>query len=318
VGRNPVGRKGLSIADEVDSPSAVGQRECMIAHAGAPSDVPHNDNSGAPRSVPGATSGDEAKHRADHQAKERPYEDDLFGKAMVRPRLPRDAGAQKRKEKVHRVRWLDERWHRMGERETRWGFAEEEEEEVGKVTFTTPIKSLATRSCKNTPPAREKIQIIVPTAIATAVVAQINLQAPVLSPPHRLSEVGLLYILKGDGRGRTGSVVHHQRSFVNRTCLRRHLIHDRDRRQGMSWFKAAGNYASGAIKAAATAVAPQTQRSPRELLKDHVAYVRSFYDATQQDSSAKDWDKLALTYRSASDAACSPNLHCHAHLKAEC
>lgn len=201
MGRNPVGRKGLSIADEVDSPSAVGQRECMIAHARAPSDVPHNDNSGAPRSVPGATSGDEAKHRADHQAKERPYEDDLFGKAMVRPRLPRDAGAQKRKEKVHLVRWIDERWHGMGERETRWGFAEEEEE-VGKVTFTTPIKSLATRSCKNTPPAREKIQIIVPTAIATAVETQNNLQAPIASPPHRLSAFCLLvYFEGGIGRG---------------------------------------------------------------------------------------------------------------------
>ena len=294
----------------------------MIAHARAPSDVPHYDNSGAPRSVPGATSGDKGKHRADHQAKERPYEDDLFGKAMVRPRLPRDAVAQERKEKVHRVRWIDERWHRMGERETRWGFAEEEE--VGKVTFTTPIKSLATRSCKNTPPAREKIQIIVPTVIATAVEAQNNLQAPIAISVRHLHIVCLLchtciLSLKwGLEVGREEGSVHHQRNFANPTCLRRQLVRDRDRRQGMSWFKAAGNYASGAIKAAATAVAPQTQRSPRELLKDHVAYVRSFYDATQQDSSAKDWDKLALTYRSASDAACSPNLHCRAHLKAEC
>lgn len=64
----------------------------------------------------------------------------------------------------------------------------------------------------------------------------------------------------------------------------------------MSWFKAAGSYASGAIKAAATAVAPPSQRSAREQLKDHVTYLRSFAEATQQDKGA-DWDKLALTYR---------------------
>jgi hypothetical protein len=105
VGRNLVRRKRLRIADEVDSPSAVGERECVIAHARAPPDVPHYDNSGAPRSVPGATSGNEGKHRAGHEAKERPYEDDLLGRATISSKFTRGAGTQKRNEKVHRVRW---------------------------------------------------------------------------------------------------------------------------------------------------------------------------------------------------------------------
>eukprot|EP00282_Hemiselmis_andersenii_P016395 CAMPEP_0114123072 /NCGR_PEP_ID=MMETSP0043_2-20121206/8029_1 /TAXON_ID=464988 /ORGANISM="Hemiselmis andersenii, Strain CCMP644" /LENGTH=333 /DNA_ID=CAMNT_0001215821 /DNA_START=223 /DNA_END=1220 /DNA_ORIENTATION=+ len=43
-------------------------------------------------------------------------------------------------------------------------------------------------------------------------------------------------------------------------------------------------------------MAPVSQRRPREQLKDHITYVRSFAEATQNDVKG-DWDKLAQTYR---------------------
>jgi hypothetical protein len=50
----------------------------------------------------------------------------------------------------------------------------------------------------------------------------------------------------------------------------------------MSWLKAAGNYASGAMKAATSIVAPPSQRSTRSQLRDHVTYIRSFAESSEQ------------------------------------
>ncbi len=50
----------------------------------------------------------------------------------------------------------------------------------------------------------------------------------------------------------------------------------------MSWLKAAGNYASGAMKAATSIVAPPSQRSTRSQLRDHITYIRSFAESSEQ------------------------------------
>ena len=76
----------------------------------------------------------------------------------------------------------------------------------------------------------------------------------------------------------------------------------------MSWIKSG---IKSALKAAASevgatarelsrevarAVAPPSFRNPKDYMKEHIAYVRSFLDAAIQERLA-DWDKLALHYR---------------------